>query len=235
MRQNRFYLKGGIPDLSSAELADRVIINQIKNVLRLKVGETFFIFDGEGKELQVKIKYFLKEKIKVEVISQEVKEKSPVEVCLYLAILKKENFELAVQKAVESGASKIIPLITERTIKLGLKEERLNIIIKEAVEQSGQSFLPELASVINFSEALSQAKSLGDLNIFCDLDQESSKKFSQTSGRVNIFVGPEGGWSKAERELAKRAKLIFYSLGDSVLRAETGAIIATWLAVNKKL
>lgn len=234
MRQNRFYLAGSLEG-EEIILSDPSVINQLKNVLRAKTGDEFLLFNGEGLELIVEIKDFKKAEVWLKVLKRELKPKKGPEVCLYLAILKKENFELAVQKAVESGVSKIIPLITDRTIKLGLKEERLNLIIKEAAEQSGRTFLPELKDSLKFTEAVDDVNKSEALNLFCDLDQNPASELPSNPEKINIFVGPEGGWSTSEQAQAKSSGLIFYSLGDYVLRAETGAIVATWLAVNKKL
>ncbi|MFA6476058.1 MAG: RsmE family RNA methyltransferase [Candidatus Paceibacterota bacterium] len=234
MRQNRFYIEGELEG-PLIELADLGVLNQLKNVLRSKIGDEIIIFNGRGVEYQARIKDFKKGSVELELIKRELRKAEGPEVCLYLAILKKENFELAVQKAVESGVNKIIPIITERTVKLGLKTERLNLIIKEATEQSGRAFLPELGVVINFDEAVRVAQASKDLNIFCDLTESGDKKILQTSNKINVFVGPEGGWSEGEQKLARSAEFNFYSLGEYVLRAETSAIVASWLAVNKKL
>lgn len=235
MRQNRFYFDGNL-DSESSELNDPVIIKQLRNVLRSKIGDSFILFDGKGRETKVEIKDFKKNAIDIKVISQEIRQEKNLEVCLYLAILKKENFELAVQKAVEAGVTKIIPIITERTIKFGLKKERLNLIIKEAAEQSGRLTLPILEEPCNFSESVSLVESSGDLNIFFDLDiKDSLSQDLNSFSTINIFIGPEGGWSIDEQEIARSSGFVISSLGQNVLRAETAAIVATWLAVNKRL
>jgi 16S rRNA (uracil1498-N3)-methyltransferase len=234
MRQNRFYVEEELSG-SFIELVEPVILNQLKNVLRSKIGDEVILFNGQGVECQAGIKDFKKGSVELELIKREIKKEEGPEVCLYLAILKKENFELAVQKAVESGVNKIIPIITDRTIKLGLKTDRLNLIIKEATEQSGRAFLPELGIATNFAEAIELAQASKSLNLFCDLGEKNNKKTLPIFDKVNVFVGPEGGWSETEQKLAESAKFSFYSLGDYVLRAETSAIIVSWLAVNKKL
>ncbi len=236
MRQNRFYWGEEING-HTFNLKDQDILSQLKNVLRAQIGDIIFLFDGRGEEIKVEIKNFKKAEVELNVLSREKKFETGPKVCLYLAILKKENFELAVQKAVESGVSNIIPLITERTIKLGLKFERLQLIIKEAAEQSGRATIPLLGAVLNFANAVDQAGASGVPTIFCDLEESSSvsPKLPLLRDEVNLFVGPEGGWSINEQKLAKLASFTFYSLGDYTLRAETAATIATWLAINKKL
>lgn len=236
MRQNRFYWGEEISGPTFI-LRDQDILSQLKNVLRVKIGEIIFLFDGRGGEIKAEIKNFKKDEVELYVLSREKKFETGPKACLYLAILKKENFELAVQKAVESGVSEIIPIITERTVKLGLKLERLHLIIKEAAEQSGRTIIPSLGPILNFSIAVDQAKTSGIPIIFCDLGESTSISFKLPSilDKVGIFVGPEGGWSINEQKLAELASFTFYSLGPYVLRAETAATVVTWLAINKKL
>lgn len=239
MRQNRFYLEEEFSG-QFLTLIDQPIVRQIKNVLRLKVGETFFLFNNQGWEVKVRIKDSRSRSLDLLIVEKKKRKESTPEVSLYLAILKKENFELAVQKAVESGVKKIIPLVTERTVKLGLKAERLKLIIKEASEQSGRFLLPELGEMVTFSAIVDSLEIKKSLNLFCDLPEEqenqsTSSCLSSDSRPINIFVGPEGGWSPYEQALAKDRVFRFFSLGSYVLRAETAAIVASWLAVNKKI
>ena len=239
MRHDRFYFGG---DLNQDFLLvdNKIIVDQIKKVLRLKVGESFILFDGQGLEATVEIKEFIKEGIRVEIKIRDEKKEGDLAVTLYLAILKKENFELAIQKAVEAGVVGIVPVITDRTIKLGLKEGRLQTIIKEASEQAGRIILSKLDKPATFLGALREAQSLNNLNIFCDLSpsefgEEGSSIQVEKERTLGIFIGPEGGWSDDERTMAQNFGCKFCQLGQFILRAETAAIIASWLAVNKKL
>ncbi|MEK7069974.1 MAG: RsmE family RNA methyltransferase, partial [Patescibacteria group bacterium] len=165
MRLNRFL---GKFDLSKKELSinDKDFINQAKNVLRLGVGDKIILCDGESNEAITEIINLNKESAELK-ISETYKNQNEPEkyIALYCPILKKENFEWAVQKAVEIGVKEITPIITARTVKLGLNYERLNKIIKEAVEQSGRGVLPKLNEAIIFDEALKLAKE-NDLNLF---------------------------------------------------------------------
>ncbi len=205
--------------------ADPEISRQIKQVLKLKPGEQAIFSDGQGSdelmEYQGNSAWKLLEKLEIE---------RPIrEVSLYLAILKKENFELAVQKAVECGVSKIIPMITERTVKTGLNIERLEKIIKEASEQSGRSILPALSPILNFKDALATSQD-GEKIIFHLGGNEYQA--DKNSKNISIFVGPEGGFTEKEIELAKNSGFSVSSLGNLTLRGETAAIVGTYRAVN---
>jgi len=231
MRLNRFL---GKFDLSKKEISikDSDFINQAKSVLRLGTGDKIILCDGESNEAIAEIVNLNKEFAELK-ISETYKNQNEPEryVALYCPILKKENFELAVQKAVEIGAKEITPIITKRTIKLGLNYERLNKIIKEASEQSGRGSLPKLNEAIIFDEALKLAKE-NDLNLFFQVGYPPLGHSMSKFKKVGIFVGPEGGWTEEEIETAKENGFIFASLGKTTLRAETAVIVASYLACN---
>ncbi len=248
-------------DLSKKELEikDKELINQIKNVLRLKQGEFIELCDGKSISAMTEIVEIGKDIIKVKVSaplrsSSFAGQNSTKKVNLFCAILKKENFEMVVQKTTECGVSKIIPIITSRTIKTGLNLERLRKIAKEASEQSGRINVPEILEPISFEKSLELAKEK-DLNILFDASGElslkthgyfSAEKFlvlapsrsqgilKDNSPFVNLFIGPEGGWTKSEIEKAKSLNFKIVSLGSLTLRGETAAIIATYLISNLK-
>ncbi|MEK7130964.1 MAG: RsmE family RNA methyltransferase, partial [Patescibacteria group bacterium] len=188
MRLNRFL---GKFDLSKKEISikDSDFINQAKSVLRLGAGDKIILCDGESNEAIAEIVNLNKEFAELK-ISETYKNQNGPEryVALYCPILKKENFELAVQKAVEIGAKEITPIITKRTIKLGLNYERLNKIIKEASEQSGRGVLPKLNEVIIFDEALKLAKE-NDLNLFFQVGYPPLGHSMSKFKKIGIFVG----------------------------------------------
>ncbi|MEI6580694.1 MAG: RsmE family RNA methyltransferase [bacterium] len=248
-------------DLSKKELEikDKEIVNQIKNVLRLKVGEAIELCDGKSISTIVDIVEIKKDKVLVKITSLLHKDyegqHSTKKVHLFCAVLKKENFELVVQKTTECGVSKIVPIISERTIKTGLNIERLRKIAKEASEQSGRINIPEILEPISYKESLELSEK-NNTNILFDGSGElfykmpwearrsrtekiPSKEFScileDNSPRTyNIFIGPEGGWTEREIAEAKNLNFKIASLGPLTLRGETAAIIATYLISNLK-
>ena len=152
------------------------IVGQISRVLRLKIGEQIILSDGELNEKLVEIKEISKNFIEG-IVLKSYKNENEAEVygILYCAILKRENFELVVQKAIEIGISEIVPIITERTVKLNLNYERLEKIIKEDSEQSGRGRLPVLKKDMKFKEAIESAKK-NNLNLFLDSSGASGAK-----------------------------------------------------------
>jgi len=218
------------------EISDINIINQIKNVLRLKMGDDFIICDGKENEAMVKILDITKEQIIVNTIEMKERKDINKKVSLYLAILKKENFELAIQKAVEIGINEIHPIITERTIKMNLNYKRLEKIIKEASEQSGRTILPKIYPITSFKEAILNGKK-NQVKIFFDLkenkDIKNYKKNNNKEKSASIFIGPEGGFTINENNFAKENQYQILSLSQFTLRAETACIIGLYEILNK--
>jgi len=230
MKKHRFLLRKNLEaqDISSE---DKELVNQLSNVLRLKVGARIFLFDGSGNEILAEISFLNRQKAvfrRIETLSKGGNEMRKV--TLYCAILKKENFEIVVQKATEIGVETIVPIVTDRTVKFGLKEERLIKIIKEASEQSGRIIETKMETPLKFTEAIDKARQDNDLNIVFDQSGERVGKLK--SDKVGIFVGPEGGWANDELAFARKAGFVIGLLGRLTLRAETAAIIASFEAVN---
>jgi 16S rRNA (uracil1498-N3)-methyltransferase len=230
MRLHRFI---GDFDLSqdNIEIKDAELINQVSRVLRLKANDQFILSDGNLNEAVAEISEVNKNTIIGKIISRNKNEsEAKVRAYLYCAILKRENFELVAQKAVESGIFEIVPLITERTIKTGLNLERLRKIVREAAEQSGRGIVPKLHQAMDFKNVMEHA-SLNDINVLFDPD---GKGFTGVAGagKIGIFIGPEGGWSGDEIKFAKENNFQIASLGKLTLRAETAAIIASYISVN---
>ncbi len=232
MKLHRFFvtipLRAGFARVLDAELA-----NQLKNVLKIAIGEKIILVNEDGFEAEAALKKISKNEIEVEIESVAANTSEPSsQITLYLAILKNENVELAVQKAVECGASTIIPIITARTVKLGIKLARLQKIAKEAAEQSGRGKIPEVREPEQFVDSLHFAKSF-DRGCICDITGEPAQKvFTGPIQTVGIWIGPEGGFSTEEIEQAKTAGLQPVNLGQLTLRAETAAMIATYLATH---
>lgn len=215
------------------EITNLENIKQIKDVLRLKKGEIIILGDGKGLSAEVTLTNISPNKIAGTInrkIEQDKKSEVKRNVNLYLAILKKENFELAVQKAVEVGVSNITPVITERTIKTGLNIERLKKIILEASEQSGRNIVPTLSPILNFKDALKNGEKSDEKIIFHLVENKHTP--NKNSKEISIFIGPEGGFTEKEINLAKDFDYTVASLGPFTLRGETAAIVATYRTVE---
>jgi 16S rRNA (uracil1498-N3)-methyltransferase len=220
------------------KIYDTEIINQAKNVLRLKIGDSLILADGASAEAIVKIIEMDKKFIEVEVMEKSINKKESEKYgVLYCSILKRENFEWVAQKATECGIKEIVPVVSQRTIKLGFKKERLEKIIREAAEQSGRGKLPVLGEALKFEAALEKARE-NDLNLFFEMDSLMiNKEEIEKNEKIGIFIGPEGGWSDEELELMKNEakqsdKFKMSGLGKTTLRAETAAVVASWFVMQ---
>lgn len=223
MRLNRFFIQS---DLSTefVSVSDESLVSQIRSVLRMEVGDFVILADGNFKEVKAKIIKLEKKSIDFEIKERWLNQNEPkVQVTLFCAILKKENFELVVQKATELGVRKIVPVLTRRTIKLGLNLERLRKIIKEASEQSGRGIIPDLTDPVEFESALGLSS---NINLFLDTSGgEVLSNLDIKEDKIGVWVGPEGGWDLEEVSLALEHGHIITSLGRLILRAETAAIV----------
>lgn len=233
MRIHRFFIEADLFQKGLIEYSEKEFLNQIKNVLRLKSGDKVFLFNNEMDEVEAEITEIKKDLVKLRILKVQKNFREPkTRTILYCSILKHNNFEIVVQKATEIGIKEIFPIVSERTVKFRLREKRLNKIIKEAAEQSGRGFLPVLHNSLTFSEAIKNAVQ-NEINLIFDKDGESFKKFKkETFNKGGIFIGPEGGWSESELKLAKKNNFKVISLGKLTLRAETAAIIASFLVLN---
>ena len=229
MRLHRFI---GNFDLSkkAVEITDPKITKQIKAVLRLSTGDKIILADGQGREAEATITLATSNSVTASVEKVAEKENAPGKVNLYFSIIKKGNFELGLQKAVEAGVSSITPIVTERTVKTGLNFERLEKIIREASEQSGRTVLPRLYPISNFEDALIAGKNNERRMIFHPAG--SLYKPSKDLDSVSIFIGPEGGFTDKEIGRAEENGYAAYSLGPLIMRAETAAMITTYRTVN---
>src|SRR3989344_3301835 len=190
-------------------ISDITLVNQIKNVLRLKEGASIILCDNKNNETIANIIKIHGKSIECEItkVVKNINEPNR-HIVLYCSLLKRENFELVIQKATEIGVKEIVPLLCERTIKLSLKKERLKKIAREAAEQSGRGIIPQFHEIQNCSDALMSAQSNSKNIIFEPLSPLFKPIDIDDNARIGIFIGPEGGWSDSELSLA-------YSLAES--------------------
>jgi 16S rRNA (uracil1498-N3)-methyltransferase len=209
------------------------IVNQWVNVLRFKIGDTIIICDGNGFESQATITKIANDSVELALQGKVANTVEPRRhVTLYAAVLKKENFELVVQKAVEVGVVKIVPILTERTVKQNVRIDRLVKIAQEAAEQSGRGIIPQVTEPVSFAQAIASATHAGATFLFDITATDSFAQMITNNDPISICIGPEGGFSEAEITEARNLGAVNTSLGSRVLRGETAAIVASWVGVN---
>ena len=201
----------------------------LRDVLRLRVDDKVKVFDGAGREFLAIIERIEKRSTILGIIEQcaPTAPVSPLDLTLAVAVLKGEKFDLVVQKAVELGVKKIIPLTTKRAdVKLkgsAKKLERWQRIALEAAKQSGRADLMQIAAPANFDSFIeNNANEKGELILFAERGGESL--VTKNADKIIAVVGAEGGWEDAEIETARQNNWQIVTFGGRILRAETAAI-----------
>lgn len=214
-------------------------INHIKNVLRMKVGNSCIIFDGSGAEYTVKLTKMQTTSIEGKITGKiNLPDKDKVRVVLVQGIAKGEKMDLIIQKCSEIGVDVFIPCRCERTIvKLdqagaAKKQERWQKIAQAAAEQSHGMTVPIVEPVTDLASALKQI--IPGLLALIPWEGEKSTNIKKIlrgncAHNIIIFIGPEGGFSEQEIAIAKEAGVIPVSLGPRILRAETAGLLAAAL------
>ncbi len=237
---HRFFVSPSLITVEKSFRLEGEIAHQLGRVLRLGPGAQILLLDGTGKEYVAELGQFQMQKnstsVEGRILEERIAGNEPkTHVTLFQSLLKGEKFDYVLQKATEIGVSAFVPVLSERVIGGGSpnKLERWRKIVREAAEQSRRGLLPIVAEPIIFEQALKQATNEG-LGLLAWEDEKtlSLKKALQGSNqvqRVNLLIGPEGGYSSAEAEQARQAGVISVSLGPRILRAETAGPTATAL------
>lgn len=231
MRLHRFFINTNID--KKIRIDDQELLHQWQKVFRLTVGDKIIIFNGGDSEYEAHFE-LLSKKEAVLIVDREtrIEKQTNIELHIFQSIIKKDNFELIVEKCTEIGATVFHPIISERSEKKDLNIERLNKIAKEAAEQSGKTALPKIINPEFFEKAISNFD--GELFAF-DFDGESMARSNlANSKKVGLLIGPEGGWSDEEKEIFNNKKIKKVSFGTQILRAETAAIAASALILLNK-
>lgn len=208
-------------------------VNHIRNVLRMGTGGHIVITDGRGTDYQCIIGDIRPDRVLLNIEKKEpVRTELPVKMVLFQSLPKADKMELIVQKAVELGAVKIVPVRTRRSVvrlddkKAEKKRQRWQSIAEAAAKQSGRGVLPEVGEVVSFGEACMQAEELEHCIIPYELydDMPETVKTMECvvkGSSIGIFIGPEGGFERGEVEQAMEAGALPVSLGRRILRTET--------------
>ncbi len=235
MPGHRFYAPSENFTATSVQLPEDEAHHAV-HVLRIRVGEVVTVFDGQGQVFQATVAEASKRGVRLALDAPlPALGESPLDLTLGVALLKADKFEWVIQKAVELGVTRIVPLVT-RHVEPGLirsaseKLERWTRISREATKQCGRGRLTPVLPPQPVVEVLS---SEGVKFFFTEREGSGwAKTISRLPTHptmVVALVGPEGGWSEAERQLAGTHKAYGITLGPRILRAETAAILAVGL------
>jgi 16S rRNA (uracil1498-N3)-methyltransferase len=226
-----------VPDTLTASAIIRIEGNPahyLARVMRAAPGDVVILCDDVTGEWAARVNDIGKRDVVLEVTEQLRPREAVPDLWLAPALLKKDRFDLVLEKATELGIARIQPLVTRRCVADKLNLERARAITTEAAEQCARTALPQLAEPLKL-EALLAAWPAGRALFFADENggEPAAAAFAAHSGASAILTGPEGGFNEAERA-AIRAHPAAHpiSLGPRILRGETAAIAAlsVWMA-----
>ena len=221
-----------------------VVSRQMVQVLRLKEDATVVVLDGTGNEYQVRLSTIDAHGCEGFVESSTVSTSEPkTQVTLYLCLTQREKFEWILQKCTEVGVTTFVPVISSRSLiqdprEVENKFERWQRILQEAAEQSHRGRVPILERPLNYSTAVKQASS-SKACCLIPWEEETSLSLREvvshnSSTEIVLLVGPEGGFSKEEVELACQYGFHSVTLGKRILRMETAAVVASALVLYER-
>ena len=222
----RLYLPDSILE-NNTSLLSKEHTHYIVNVMRLKRGSKLNFFNKNG-EWKSEIIFLNKDRVEVRFL-EKIKEadnlsKTEIAICL----VKKNPMDNILQKATELGASKIIPIVSERTEVKELNIDRAKKIVIEATEQSNQLVPPEITEVIKLKDLLKNFDESSKL-LFADVNSKENLKTEDLKNvkSFSILIGPEGDFSPAERELILQNRAVKpFTLSRNILRSDTAVISA---------
>ena len=205
-------------------------------VLRLRVGDSLTLFDGQGGEYVGRIAVVERERVTVEVLAwQAVERESALSLTLVQALQAGEKMDLTVQKAVELGVSRIVPVASRRSV-LRLEGERAvrrlahwRGVVASACEQCGRNRLPEVTAIEKLERWLERpmADTAMRLMLAPEAGQSLADLTAPTDGRrIELLIGAEGGLAPEEMEQAAAAGFVPIRLGPRILRTETAGLAA---------
>lgn len=233
MSNLRFHSPAALTVGQPAPLSDNAMTHAIK-VMRLKVGDTLTLFCGDGFDYLCALTQIEKKSATVEVLNRtQVSNESPLNIRLLQGISSGDRMDYTIQKAVELGVHDIFPLSTERCVtklsgdRAEKRVEHWQGVAIAACEQSGRAMIPLVHAPLTLAQWLSQHATADSLNLL--LNPVGAKRLASLNKpalAIHLLIGPEGGLSPAEIELASQHHFQSIVLGPRILRTETAALTA---------
>jgi 16S rRNA (uracil1498-N3)-methyltransferase len=235
---HRFYLPPASTRGDSLRLDGREAHHAL-HVLRLQRGELVTVLDGVGNEFLCAVETSSRHAVTLSVSLKNFTPPLPGSITLLQAVPKGKIIESIIQKAVELGARRIVPLLTERVVTqldaedAAVKREKWQQVAIEAIKQCGAAWLPQIEAPMTIAEYLARKEKF-DLSLIGSLQKERRhprecfREFQAKPGRlpqsVGVWIGPEGDFTPEELEAIQASGALPISLGRLVLRVETAAI-----------
>ncbi len=238
MSANRFYVPENLPEPGVTFRLPDHIGRQVFRVLRMKPGDSLFLFDGRGIERTGTIANIERSKIQVVIGPNSGSRTEPeLEVTVYQALVASERMEFVVQKCTELGVAKIVPIVSQRVQSKDArpgdgKLDRWRRIAVEAAEQSGRTRVPNISAPVVLNQLLSRETRPKPLIVLWEeesgksLRQAARESLSSDPKRAAVLIGPVGGLSASEVDAVKLAGGLIAGAGPRILRAETAPVVA---------
>ncbi|MFT9077749.1 16S rRNA (uracil(1498)-N(3))-methyltransferase [Ethanoligenens sp.] len=203
----------------------------IARVLRMRPGEQITVCDLAGSDYLCEILSAKSDAVDLRVLEQRPTVAEPtVHVTLFQGLPKADKMELIVQKSVELGVSRIVPVLTARCVSrpdkavMAKKTERWRKIALEAAKQSGRGKLPRVDDTMGFTEAVQELGQMERGILFYEKGGDTHRDLWSGAREIGVCIGPEGGFADEEVALAVRAGAHICTLGPRILRTETAPL-----------
>ena len=204
-------------------------------VLRLQPGDACVLFNGDGHDYDARITAAGKRSVDAEIVGVRVVDnESPLRITLVQGVARGEKMDLILQKATELGIAAIVPVSSERS-EVRLEGDRVDkrvahwrSVVASACEQSGRACVPAVAAPLPLQSALAQlpATTSGRFLLDPEASQSIATMMLPANAECVLAVGPEGGWSRRDREILREAGFAGLRLGPRILRTETAGLAA---------
>jgi 16S rRNA (uracil1498-N3)-methyltransferase len=212
---------------------ERPQIHYLRNVLRLKDGDPVLVFNGKDGEWRARLAEAGRRGAVLNVAERTRAQTTPCDLHYLFGPLKHERLDYMVQKAVELGVSRLVPIFTQHVQVTRVNLERMRANAIEAAEQCGILNLAEIAEPLTFKQMIA-GRDAERLLVFCDEDAETQDAVAALSALragqarpLAVLIGPEGGFAEDERStLLKLPNVVQLALGPRILRADTAAVAA---------
>lgn len=208
-------------------------------VLRLSAGDPLTLFNGLGGEYHARITRIDRKQVVAEIVSHSSREAElPYRITLAQGIPEATKMDWIIEKAVELGVSDIIPLAAQRSVvrldndRAEKRLSRWQAIAISAAQQCGRNRLPHIASPVGTGEYLRQTTPSPRI-LFSPRATETLSEWArhQKPQNITLLIGPEGGFSPEEENMAEQQGVTFLSMGPRILRTETAGLAAV-AAIN---
>ena len=214
----------------------------ISRVLRMKPGDIAVVCDCAGNDMLCRIVSSSDSAVELDILERKPSEGEPdVSLRLFQCMPKSDKMDFIVQKAVELGASEVIPVISKRCVSrpdaksAEKKRERWQRIAEEAAKQCGRGKIPQVGGMLTFEKAVQCPAERGSAGIFfyeCGGARLNDIPGIADAKNIDVFIGPEGGFEPWEAELAQTNGIIAATLGTRILRCETAPVAAISILMN---